>query len=47
MERVTGPVKDAVDKGATTLSGGHADGACSPPTVITGVTPATRPFQRP
>ena len=44
MERVTGLVKDAVDKGATTLSGGEADGACYPPTVITGVTPEMRVY---
>jgi Aldehyde dehydrogenase family len=44
MERVTGLVKDAVDKGATTLSGGQADGACYPPTVITGVTPDMRVY---
>jgi benzaldehyde dehydrogenase (NAD) len=37
-------VKDAVDKGATTLSGGQADGACYPPTVITGVTPEMRVY---
>jgi benzaldehyde dehydrogenase (NAD) len=44
MERVTGLVKDAVAKGATTLSGGQADGACYPPTVITGVTPDMRVY---
>ena len=44
MERVTGLVKDAVDKGATTLSGGEADGTCYPPTVITGVTPDMRVY---
>ncbi len=44
MERVTGLVKDAVDKGATTLSGGQADGTCYPPTVITGVTPEMRVY---
>jgi acyl-CoA reductase-like NAD-dependent aldehyde dehydrogenase len=44
MERVTALVKDAVDKGATTLSGGEADGTCYPPTVISGVTPEMRVY---
>jgi benzaldehyde dehydrogenase (NAD) len=44
MERVTALVKDAVEKGATTLSGGEADGTCYPPTVITGVTPEMRVY---
>jgi benzaldehyde dehydrogenase (NAD) len=44
MERVTGLVKDAREKGATMLSGGEANGACYPPTVITGVTPEMRVY---
>src|SRR5579871_4003884 len=39
VERVSGLVEDAVAKGARTLSGGRADGACFPPTVLAGVTP--------
>ncbi len=41
-ERVSGLVDDATTKGATTLSGGQADGPCFPPTVLTGVTPEMR-----
>jgi benzaldehyde dehydrogenase (NAD) len=43
-ERRTILTKAAVEKGATTLSGGEADGACYPPTVITGVTPEMRVY---
>ena len=42
VERVSDLVNDATSKGATTLSGGQADGACFPPTVLTGVTPEMR-----
>ena len=42
VERVSGLVDDAVSKGAKALSGGQADGACFPPTVLTGVTPEMR-----
>jgi benzaldehyde dehydrogenase (NAD) len=38
VERVSGLVQDAVAKGARALSGGEPDGACFPPTVLTGVT---------
>jgi benzaldehyde dehydrogenase (NAD) len=38
MERVTALVKDAVDKGATALSGGEASGPCYLPTVLSGIT---------
>ncbi len=38
VERVTELVRDAVAKGAQTLSGGEPDGALFPPTVISGVT---------
>jgi acyl-CoA reductase-like NAD-dependent aldehyde dehydrogenase len=44
MERVTGLVQDALSKGATALSGGEADGACYPPTVLAGVTPEMRVY---
>jgi vanillin dehydrogenase len=42
VERVSDLVNDATSKGATTLSGGQADGACFPPTVLTGITPEMR-----
>jgi benzaldehyde dehydrogenase (NAD) len=42
MERVTGLVADAVEKGASALCGGEADGPCYAPTVLTGVTPEMR-----
>jgi acyl-CoA reductase-like NAD-dependent aldehyde dehydrogenase len=38
VERVSGLVKDAVDQGAQVVTGGEADGALFPPTVLTGVT---------
>jgi vanillin dehydrogenase len=38
LERVGGLVEDAVSKGAKTLCGGEPDGACYPPTVLTGIT---------
>jgi vanillin dehydrogenase len=44
MERVSGLVKDALDRGAKALSGGEADGPCFPPTVLTGVTPEMRVY---
>ena len=42
VERVSGLVRDAVDKGARALSGGEPDGPCFPPTVLSGVTPDMR-----
>ena len=42
VERVSSLVRDAVEKGATVLSGGEADGPCFPPTVLSGVTPEMR-----
>ncbi|MBV9604801.1 MAG: aldehyde dehydrogenase [Solirubrobacterales bacterium] len=42
IERVSGLMEDALSKGATSLSGGAADGPCFPPTVLTGVTPEMR-----
>jgi vanillin dehydrogenase len=42
VERVSGLVRDAVDKGARALSGGEPDGPCFPPTVLAGVTPDMR-----
>ena len=40
--RVAGLVQDAVEKGATALTGGEPDGPCFPPTVLAGVTPEMR-----
>ena len=42
IERVSGLVDDAVQKGAKALSGGSPDGPCFPPTVLTDVTPEMR-----
>ena len=42
VERVSGLVSDAVQKGAAVLSGGEAQGPCFPPTVLSGVTPEMR-----
>ena len=42
LERVTGLVRDAVDKGAELVAGGEPDGPCFPPTVLNGVTPEMR-----
>jgi acyl-CoA reductase-like NAD-dependent aldehyde dehydrogenase len=42
VERVSGLVKDAVEHGAQVVTGGEADGALFPPTVLTGVTPQMR-----
>jgi acyl-CoA reductase-like NAD-dependent aldehyde dehydrogenase len=42
VERVSELVRDAVQKGARTLSGGEADGPFYPPTVLVGVTPDMR-----
>ncbi len=42
VERVSGLVRDAIEKGATALSGGEPDGPCFPPTVLSGVTPEMR-----
>ncbi len=44
VARVDGLVKDAVDKGATALTGGSPDGPCFPPTVLTDVTPEMRVY---
>jgi vanillin dehydrogenase len=44
VKRVTELVRDAVDNGARTLSGGEPDGMLFPPTVITGVTPEMRVY---
>jgi benzaldehyde dehydrogenase (NAD) len=44
VERVTELVRDAVAKGAQTLSGGEPDGTVYPPTVIMGVTPEMRVY---
>ncbi len=42
IERVSGLVDDAVQKGAIALSGGESNGPCFPPTVLAGVTPDMR-----
>jgi len=42
IERVTGLVEDAVQKGAKALSGGRPDGPCFPPTVLADVSPDMR-----
>jgi acyl-CoA reductase-like NAD-dependent aldehyde dehydrogenase len=42
VERVSGLVRDAIEKGATALSGGEPQGPCFPPTVLSGVTPDMR-----
>ncbi len=42
IDRVSGLVRDAIDKGATALSGGEPQGPCFPPTVLSGVTPEMR-----
>jgi acyl-CoA reductase-like NAD-dependent aldehyde dehydrogenase len=42
MERVSGLVQDAVDRGAEVVTGGEADGPCYRPTVLRGVTPEMR-----
>jgi benzaldehyde dehydrogenase (NAD) len=42
LERVTELVQDAVAKGAEVLTGGEAQGALYPPTVLRGVTPEMR-----
>ncbi len=44
LKRVTGLVQDALDKGATALSGGEAEGPCYKPTVLAGVTPDMRVY---
>src|ERR1700733_5853341 len=44
LKRVTDLVRDAIGKGARTLSGGEADGALFPPTVISGVTKDMRVY---
>jgi vanillin dehydrogenase len=44
VERVNELVRDAVAKGAQTLSGGEPDGMLFPPTVIKGVTPEMRVY---
>jgi acyl-CoA reductase-like NAD-dependent aldehyde dehydrogenase len=45
MERVSGLVQDAVDRGAEVLTGGEADGPCYRPTVLRGVTPEMRIYR--
>jgi acyl-CoA reductase-like NAD-dependent aldehyde dehydrogenase len=42
LERVSGLVQDAVDKGAEVLVGGEAEGPCYKPTVLKGVTAEMR-----
>ncbi|HUA04190.1 MAG TPA: aldehyde dehydrogenase [Solirubrobacteraceae bacterium] len=42
VDRVSELVRDAVQKGATALSGGESDGPCYLPTVLSGVTPDMR-----
>jgi benzaldehyde dehydrogenase (NAD) len=42
LERIDGLVRDAVEHGATALTGGEADGACFPPTILHGITPQMR-----
>jgi vanillin dehydrogenase len=42
LERVSGLVQDAVDKGAQVLVGGEAEGPCYKPTVLKGVTAEMR-----
>ena len=42
VEHVTALVRDAVDNGATVITGGEADGLYFPATVLTGVTKAAR-----
>ena len=42
VERVSALVRDAIEKGATALSGGEPNGPCFPPTVLSGVTPEMR-----
>jgi acyl-CoA reductase-like NAD-dependent aldehyde dehydrogenase len=44
LERVSGMVGDAADKGAQVLSGGNAQGPCFEPTVLLGVTPEMRVY---
>jgi len=45
LDRVTELVEDAVDKGATLLTGGEADGLVYQPTVVRGVTPQMRIYR--
>jgi benzaldehyde dehydrogenase (NAD) len=42
LERVAGLVDEAVERGATVVTGGEADGPCYRPTVLSGVTPEMR-----
>jgi vanillin dehydrogenase len=42
VDHVAALVQDAVDQGATLVTGGRADGLFFPPTVLTGVTKAAR-----
>jgi vanillin dehydrogenase len=44
IERVSGLVDDAVARGARAVTGGAADGACFPPTLLTGVTREMRVY---
>jgi acyl-CoA reductase-like NAD-dependent aldehyde dehydrogenase len=45
LDRVTGLVEDAVDKGAELLTGGEADGLLYQPTVVRGVTSDMRIYR--
>jgi len=45
MERVSGLVEDARERGAQVLSGGAADGPCYPPTVLFGVNSEMRAYR--
>jgi acyl-CoA reductase-like NAD-dependent aldehyde dehydrogenase len=42
LERVSGLVDDAVERGAEVVTGAEADGPCYQPTVLNGVTPEMR-----
>ena len=42
VDRISELVRDAVQKGASALSGGESDGPCFLPTVLSGVTPEMR-----
>jgi acyl-CoA reductase-like NAD-dependent aldehyde dehydrogenase len=45
LERVSGLVEDARDRGARVLAGGTADGPCYPPTVLFGVNSEMRVYR--
>jgi acyl-CoA reductase-like NAD-dependent aldehyde dehydrogenase len=44
VQRVSGLVRDATEKGAELLTGGEPAGPCFPPTVLAGVTPEMRVY---